>query len=118
MNPNNYLLLKNRHIQCCINKNKWINIQQNEFITLLSSKYTLNTLNDVFVYRNKYITIITNLNKNSLYKLYISSVYVSNNITDLQENTLIFTETNSYNKFKIHFESIYEIFFNIDNFCI
>ncbi len=117
MNPNNYLLSKNRHIQLCLIKNKWINIPQNEFITLLSSKHTINILKDVFVYRNKYITIITNLN-NSFYKLYISSVYISSNFTDLNENTLIFTETNSYNKFKIHFESIYEIFFNIDNFCI
>jgi hypothetical protein len=119
MNPNNYLLLKNTHINNCLIKNKWINIHQNQFINLLSSKYLTNILTDVFVYRNKYITIITNkTDEKSLYQLYNSRVYISSRITDINDSNLVFIDTHSYNKFKLHFESIYEIFLNIDNFCI
>ena len=119
MNPNNYLLLKNKHIHNCLIKNKWIDIKKNKFINLLSSKYSADSLKDIFIYRNKYITILTTTsNKNSLYKVYNSSVYISTRIVYLDDENLVFEETSSYNKFKIHFESIYEIFFNIDNFCI
>lgn len=119
MNPNNYLLLKNNHVNSCLKKNKWINVKQDKFIKLISSKYSIDTLKDVFIYRNKYIIIITNMcDKKSLYQVYNSKVYVSSRIIDLNEENLIFIETNSYNKFKLHFESIFEIFFNIDNFCV
>ncbi len=119
MHPNNYLLLKNKHINNCLIKNKWIDIHQNQFISLISSRYSSDNLKDVFIYRNKYIIIITNkIDKNSLYKLYISHVYISSRAIDTNEENIVFVETNSYNKFKLHFESIYEIFLNIDNFCI
>ena len=119
MHPNNYLLSKKKHVNSCLKKNTWLHFEQNKFISSFQRKYSENTLKDVFVYRNKYVTILTT-NKNSIYDVYNSYVYISisNRKIDLNEDNIVSMETNSYDKYQLHFESIYEIFFNIDNFCV